>query len=346
MRSTRRHAGLTLIELMVSMTIALLLLAGTASLFISNKRIYREQEELGRLQENARFALSMLIADIRMTAYAGCSDSIGNVDNRVDGGTDAMVLYSFVNGIEGSESAANWTPGSSTEQVGLIRAGTDGITTRYIDPMFYADGTEVNLTTDMGTDTGADLAVADTSGIAEGDLLAVSDCASTDVFEVTGLDATDVSHVETSSPDAPAGAPGNSSADLSKGYSTSAQLARFVARRYFVGTGALGGPSLFVTENYGDPEELIEGVENLQILYGEDTTADAIPDAYRTAAAVTNWSNVNSVRIALLMRTVEENVNNDVDTRTYSLLGTNVGPFNDQRRRRVFTTTVRVRNNG
>lgn len=84
----------------------------------------------------------------------------------------------------------------------------------------------------------------------------------------------------------------------------------------------------------------------MQILYGEDTTNDAIADTYVNAATVgsTNWNNVVSVRLALLVNGVDQNFTGNQDTNTYNLLGTTVGPFNDYRRRKVFSNTVQVRN--
>ncbi len=332
----RHQHGLTLIELMVALTISLLLLTGTASLFISNKRIYREQEEMGRLQENARFAVEVLIRDLRMAGYVGCSDNMGAVENDIDGADDDDATVSFINGIEGSEAAAGWKPSDALIGVGAV-AGTDAITVRFLQP------TALNLGADMGT-TSAALTVNSTTGLAAGDLFAVSDCDSSDIMEATEVTSSGgvetIKHVTGVST---AGSPGNADAVLSKLYGTNAELMRFVARRYFIGNGA-NGPGLMMAEGYGTAEELIEGVESMQILYGEDTTADQIIDSFVTAAAVTNWANVMCVRIALLLRTIEEGQHNDIDTKTYNLLGTTVNPVDDRRRRKVFSSTIQIRN--
>ncbi|MGM0563210.1 MAG: PilW family protein [Pseudomonadota bacterium] len=54
------NAGFTIVELLVAMLIGLFLIAGTAGLFISSKQTYSSVEQISRLQENARFATSML----------------------------------------------------------------------------------------------------------------------------------------------------------------------------------------------------------------------------------------------------------------------------------------------
>lgn len=336
----QKQSGLTLVELMVALTIALLLLVGTASLFISNKRIYREQDDLSRMQENARFAMEMMIRDLRMTGYNGCSDSIANVTNHIDGADDDDVLLSFVNAVEGSENAADWKPSDSTDQVDNIVAGTDALTVRYLDP------TGIKVNTEMAA-TSADLEVTGSSGMAAGDTGAVMDCQSSDVFEVTGKTTASgndrLKHVTGATTGS---SPGNADAVFGKLYGTDAELGKVVTRRYFIGTGT-SGPALFRVQNYDifdSTNPLIEGVENMQILYGKDTTGDGVADTFVDAAGVTTWDKVVSVRVALLMQAVKENFENDLDTNTYDLLGTTIDPLDDHRRRRIFAATVQIRN--
>jgi type IV pilus assembly protein PilW len=98
----------------------------------------------------------------------------------------------------------------------------------------------------------------------------------------------------------------------------------------------------------GLEQELIEGVENLQLRYGVDTdaTPDGIVNAYVNANAVSNWNTVVSVRMSLLMRTTTP-----VDTDTTVATGGVVNGVaitypttGSKYDRRVFTTTVAVRN--
>ena len=51
-----------------------------------------------------------------------------------------------------------------------------------------------------------------------------------------------------------------------------------------------------------------------------------------------------SVTLAVLMRSPEESVDDAAATRTYNMLGTVAGPFNDNRPRILFTTTAAIRN--
>ncbi len=51
--------GLTLIELLIAMLIGTLLILGATSMFIANKRVYKEVDFQGRLAENARFGMEI-----------------------------------------------------------------------------------------------------------------------------------------------------------------------------------------------------------------------------------------------------------------------------------------------
>ncbi len=88
---------------------------------------------------------------------------------------------------------------------------------------------------------------------------------------------------------------------------------------------------------------LAEGVDDMQILYGLDDDANGAANRYANAAAITDWSEVVSVRMALLFNTTVAVESSDL-TQSYTLLGTTSGPYTDRLRRRVVTTTVTLRN--
>lgn len=345
--------GFTLVELMVAATLGLIILAGAISMFVSNKRIYTEQEEMSRLQENARFAMTMIIQDLRMAGYSGCSGAPDQVNNNINGNTDPTDLF-FYEPLEGSEAATNWEPSNSSEQVAAMLANTDGVTVRYFEP------TDVHVMNPALTPASNQIHISAESGLQQGDAVAISDCGSLDAVVITAAPATSGCGAGTQSTgptDAckttithnagtpPAGAePGNANATLSKAYNEEAEILRYVTHRYYVGNDANGAPMLFRQSGFNQVDAMVEGVENLQVMYGEDTSGnDAIADTYVAANAVSNWDDVVSVRVSILVRSIEE-YGVDTDTKTYSLLGTDVGPINDRRRRRVFTATVDVRN--
>ena len=361
MNTHNKIRGLTLIEIMIALAIGSLLMMGTITLLISNKRIYTEQNDMARVQENARFAVDMLVNDIRMAGYVGCSDAIGSVNNTLTAPTNDTTLFTLTNPIEGSENRAAWAPSTDTwlTGTGTMLTGSDAITLRYFAPI-----STLSLSANMADGaTGTDIALNCTGNCSNdltvGENLAISDCAVADIFDVTAVtDADDdMAH-------------GN--ATFSKAYDTTAQISRYITNRYYIANGnndKQGNPipTLFrytfaqdrgdvdgdtnTTEFLEQSQALIEGVENMQILYGVDTNGDpnAIADTYVNAAGVagaSSWNDVVSVRIGLLLRTIEPNTSLEPDSNTYSVLGTAVytAAPNDNYRRRTYTTTVQIRN--
>ena len=97
------------------------------------------------------------------------------------------------------------------------------------------------------------------------------------------------------------------------------------------------------TNTAGTFKSLIEGIENMQILYGADTNADNAPDYYVPAGTVgLNMAQVVSIRISLLVRTIDDNL--AAQTLLYNFNGVNNIDPGDRRIRRVFTSTIALRN--
>ena len=94
-------------------------------------------------------------------------------------------------------------------------------------------------------------------------------------------------------------------------------------------------------------QELVPNVENMQVLYGVDTTGSQMPSEYDTADVVdaaNEWGSVVSVRVALLVRSNLNAVSQPTAIQAYNLLGTIVNAPLDTRLRQVYTTTIGLRN--
>ena len=70
------NAGLSLIEVMVALAISAILVFGLSQIFIGSKNVYRLQEGMSRVQENARFVLQYLESNVRMAGYMGCGNDV------------------------------------------------------------------------------------------------------------------------------------------------------------------------------------------------------------------------------------------------------------------------------
>lgn len=86
--------GLSLIELMVSMVIGLFLIAGATTVYVNSRKTYDVDETAARLQETARYAMSILEADIRMANYWGLLKDGVQIEGKAMPATAASALVS------------------------------------------------------------------------------------------------------------------------------------------------------------------------------------------------------------------------------------------------------------
>jgi type IV pilus assembly protein PilW len=113
---------------------------------------------------------------------------------------------------------------------------------------------------------------------------------------------------------------------------------------FSIQAGKNGANALFCAADGGTATEVVPDVDNMQVLYGVDTDANLIVDTYETANNVANMNNVRSVRVGLLFVTPGVYGAPAATTATYDVNGLNVGPFTDNKIRRVMTMTVNMRN--
>jgi type IV pilus assembly protein PilW len=76
-----RARGVTLVELMVAMTLALAIVAAVGYVYLQGKQGFSVQDNRSRLQENARLAFSVMSRDILMSGYFGCIKSAVDDNN-------------------------------------------------------------------------------------------------------------------------------------------------------------------------------------------------------------------------------------------------------------------------
>ncbi|NOX76095.1 MAG: hypothetical protein GXP17_05670 [Gammaproteobacteria bacterium] len=254
--------------------------------------------------------------------------NMADIDN--DGVAD-MVADFTGDGLQGWEPSQLPIILSDTQSLtdAEVRADTDIISIKRASnsgARLTGNLTSVNANIQLNTATAGNLFEAN-------DIMLITDCEKTDIFTATsvsnGANTTTVVHSNAA----------NTGNNFSKVYATDAEVMRLVNTVYYVGPNATGEPSLFRQElgNAGvlSTQELVEGVENMQISYGVDTDADRTANVYVDADNVlaADMRLVVSVRITLTLRTLDDTV------------ATTVAPgFDDRRLRRTFTTTVTLRN--
>jgi len=97
----RRERGVTLIELMVSMTLGLLLTGAIMQIFLRNRVTYAFNDGLSQIQENARFALDHVANSTRMAGSIGC---LSNVAVTNDLATANAFRDDLASGLQGYEA--------------------------------------------------------------------------------------------------------------------------------------------------------------------------------------------------------------------------------------------------
>lgn len=323
-------AGFSLVEIMVALTLSLLLLGAVFQIFISTKASYRMNEGLARLQETARFAADILAGDIRMAGYQGCMTLDQLTPNViVKNPPSELLLYDTANLLRGQNNLA------SSNALGAL-AGSDSLNIRKVS------STAAHLTGNMAAINANIQIDGNPTGFKQNDILMITDCANADIFKATtvssGGGTVTIAHANNV----------NITNNLSKAYQSDARVMAFESSTYYVAdttrTNAAGEPihALYVQRLGGTPVELVAGVENMQVLYGEDGNADGSVDSYANAGAVADFANVLSVRIALLVNSVAP-ASTQPDSAAYTLLDETVNPPDGRYLRKVFSLTSTAR---
>lgn len=374
MKILRLHSmqGFTIIELMIAMLLSLILMAGVGQIYVSSKQSYRMTQEIGRMQENSRFAMDVLTKEIRMAGFSPCppTDEVANTLNpsalpadAYDFGNGAMIGYEAGGTFASSFPATGTSAGDRVADSDAFRVMRGGDTT-------YSIASHV--------ETAAQFQLVDATGLEDGDILMICDTENTAIFQTNNVSTASASVVH------PTGVAGISPGNCSKGlgyptdcsspngngytYEDDAVIVKFVSTIYYVGVSSDGtSRSLYRqpllnntggTLGAGAAVELIDGIETLQLLYALDTDGDDQAERYVSADNVTaagscggtacTWNNVIGVRLGLLVETPNEVATAD-DTKSYNIAGNifdDTDHGNDRRLRTVYTSTVKIRNRG
>lgn len=327
--SRGRMAGLSLIELMIALLIGSILMLGLVQIFGASRTAYQTSEGLSRVQENARFAIDFLQRDIRMAGHFGCVNDqahwvkgTGDLVNHLGAAQPALDFNVSIAGYEATSTApggavtigsaaAGWSPALPAQIAALNPSpGSDIIALRFLAeqgiPVTGLD--PISGPNTRVTFPAARAAVLTSGGVPSPGMFGVADCSQVDLFRGTVSGST----VQSSS-----------GADFSGRYTASPSgqtlLYRAESIVFYVAPGASGRPALWraradTTGAYpaAGREELVEGIDSLQFLYGRDATASITPStpplgditSQDTAQTITadaaQWRRVGLVQVGVL----------------------------------------------
>ena len=333
----KRQAGFSLVELMVALAIGLVAVGAVSAVLISSSSIYRVSDNRARIQESARFAVRALEQDVRQAGFMGCFN-LSMFPTRFtnlaqDKNNFENDYQTWIGGFEAG--AASWTPGLDPK-VGAGKhspiPGNDVLVVR------MPAGQSVAMSDDMPS-TSVPIPVASVEGFKKGMLAIVSDCSYANLF-VVGTLAADKKLVHAND--------ANTSPKLTRVFSPAdgAMVTPVTTVTYFIaaaGDGVPGNRALWRQNGLAAPEEIADGVENLQIEYGIDTdaVADGVTNQF-VAADKIGTAQVTALKVGLLMRSPSDNL--ALSRQVFNFNG-EVGKTGvDKRLYTPFSTTITLRN--
>lgn len=330
--SFQRQRGLSLVELMVAMALSLLLMLGVIQIFLSSKQTYSTNSALSRVQESGRFAMEFLTQDIRNTGYKG--QCMGEPFDHLEDDEKEDGLWTLSDPLEGwndIDDAPDHLSGEPVENSDVIlvkfAAGREEIKAA-------GSNTVAVDTISLGLDDGG---TTYKSGISEHSITLISDAISCDLFRNTATsNATSVAKA--------AGLP------WSHNYTNEMEVLPLQNATYYIRANN-GRPNSLVRERLSSSttaptwvtEELVDGVQDMQISYGIAGPDRQVTD-YSTADEVTSlnrWDNVAAVKIDLLVVSADTNVVPENQVITFNETDITIA---NRRLAQVFTTTIGIRN--
>jgi type IV pilus assembly protein PilW len=327
-----RRDGLGLIELLVALVIGLVLVVGAVTLHQRSSAVARTAETVARLQEVARLAFDVLEADVRMAGFWGLHNRADFIVNRAASGTSLPAPFTATQGaridlcggtgsnwaidldayIDGSNNAYGWPCAA----VGGAAAGSDTLVVR-------------RAAADRLSSLEADRIFVQSSRLEGALFVAAASC----------LSATD-----------PACIP-------ALYWPATSQSRELVVHAYYVSQQStqradlpalrrksFGNVNAGAVANAISDEEIVAGVEDLQVRFGVDSDGDANVDMYADPGAVPAGASVMSATFWLRIRAEEREVG-FVDGVAYQYADMTAPlTLGDNYRRLVVAKTIQLRN--
>lgn len=323
-KSLTKQLGLSLVELMISVTLSLVIMVGVIQLYASASRTSSTAEGVSRIQENIRYTINHLGNNIARAGNMGCfSFSAAPAPVSLGAGhqIDKAVFSLLESRLEvrvDPDNPSSTDPNDTivVDQDGNVSAPNDSVWFDFENSFISGDNQDAigNAAVLDGTDTlivkfadataalkvqlasGNSLTLGDVSSLSDDDVVFAGNCRRAYVFELDDVDDGDNTVTVKS--------------DLAHSFSGADPLLFLYAgesgaHRYFIGgdgcTSAGNGRtncSLFRTINGGDAQELVQGIHGMQVTYGYEGSAvltDTIVNDRRTIDRIQVTLNFNAV---------------------------------------------------
>ncbi len=301
----RRAQGFSLLELLLAASLGVVLTTAVVQLFASTSRGNVLLAGQASLQESARHAFDFIARSARGAGYRGCAAG-GALVNGLNGHWDRIAEFNISVPVEGFDGVGtgnrvdDWQPslaplpvrGGGGTAMGLVgrnriraaslRPGSDIVVFRRVEAPGFALSSPW-----VADDDPLVVAAAEDFALEADDFVVLSDCRQGALFRIGSVSEM-VGRATLTRPaghDDFANRPGFSLAALAQPYGgedspQAATVARVVTDIYFIATGAGQDNrgerawSLWRKTSAAAPAELVQGIDDLQILFGVDATPD------------------------------------------------------------------------
>jgi len=348
-----RCRGFSMVELMVALVITLILLSGIGQIFLSSKKSFVIQNSLARIQENGRYAMDVLVSDLRRAGYWG-----GNADITTIAGSQGVNLAAAEECTDTTAGPSDWSRMLGRSIYGMNLSGTE-------------------KPSDTGNDYGC-IKDAGATPYVRGDVLLVRYAHPSSIGSITKplpcSKAAPNTTIKDCYPNEYFLRSSLFRGRLFKGINSentennlvapAIRTAELVAHAYYIGASSNASacpadgavPSLYrvsLVNGAFAAEEVAYGVDNLQIKYGIDTSGNNVVDRYydadeidSTDATKPDWENVIVARVWLLVRAEcpETGYTNDNPYAMGDVSYTPADTASRGYRRKLYTSTVKLRN--
>lgn len=350
-------AGFSMIEMLVAIVLSSIVAIAVVQVFGQNKNSNVAHEDITRLQENGRYAIQLLTRELRSADYWGCAETFDDVTNNVVGLAFADATTDGV-GVGGDEGNAVAGADGFPSQADTLQI--TGLRSAAAFPLASAHAPG---------DLSFSVNVNGLTGITPNEILVASDCEKAVLFQVTNdvdaaLALNGVNQVATiTHSDVPAAAfPttfSNTQETLDDGDFAAVSTAIYrnfaVSRTFSIANDDADNdpatpavPTLMLSIDGGAAQPLVPGIENMQVVYGEDIDNDSEADRFVAADNIADFDAVVSVRISLLVRSPD--ANNEFAS-AYTMEGITIDEDDVQaaangrfHNRRVYSATIALRN--
>lgn len=350
----RKAGGFSIVEMMIGTLIGMLLSLALMLIYFAQTRMYNTANTQGQIQSLENAITFLLTPPIRSAGFVGCGSINTALSNLNAGGppplgilnTTPAMVYGYDGGHNSivmtqdnpsnSSSLSNWTPALDSSFQNLVQANNDVVVVVGAPVESFPVGvTQI-------TSGSSSFTVQTTTGfnLSSGQYGAISDCVKTSVFQITGVAGTTIDHA------AGSGSLANASDSFLINFSKGAQFIPVQQTAFFVGHGTAGVSTLMRGVLNGSTwtvEPLVPGVELMKVQYG--IGSNGIPTQYVDATAVTDWTQVYSIRLGFILEgDLGSGAPGGTNPTQFQIFNIPVTVPADNRLRHTFEITINLRN--